>query len=422
MSASDSREATDLLLASIYYDRAPHRSRHGFIYNRPGGHPLIGGMGIELNYDNHALTSAVLYLRRRGAPHLRAVSVSEVRSAITNFLSDNFWVISAEAWGGRASGPFLTFLSEGAKQALASAMAASNLFVEPRELTLFPLTVVRCEQSFICDEFFLIPPTALTPELMGARARPEAIAQASFPPFLDSDMRPHPVVSWLGVWAPSFETAKRMRATILGAIALLPHHLERYLFTGRTIVAGRCTMHGDRYTISVGEPHTPALSEDVVLNANDQPWLDILSSKLTASPKAAKRRMRALEYQYRSWNPDPVRRFPSLFGALDAIYGDASQATQAVVDAVGPIMGPEYDIKRLKLLLSLRASVIHGGAPNVYESSSYHRYYEAYYTDAVRDLELIVARCLQIDVFGGALIERPHTHSDLIYRQTGRQV
>lgn len=392
------------------------------MYSRPGQHVMIGGMGIELNYHDRAMTETVLYLRRHGAPYLRALSVSEVRSALTKFVSENFWTISSEAWGGQNTGSFATFLSEPAKQAMAQAMASSRLFVEPRELTLFPLTVVRCEQAYTFDNFFLVPPSALTPALMGSSARQEAIAQFTFPPFVESGLRRQPVASWLGIWAPNFETAKRMRATILGAVALLPHHGERYLFTGREVTTGRCTLHGGQFTVSMGDPHTPALSEDIVIDANDQPWLEILSDKLGGLRKTDKRQMRSLEYHYRSWIPDPSRRFLGLFGALDAIYGDASQATQAIVDAVGPVMGPEYDLKRLKLLLSLRASVIHGGAPNVYESSSYHRYYEAYYTDATRDLELIVARCLQMEVFDGALVERTHTHADLLFQHTGRQI
>jgi len=117
-----------------------------------------------------------------------------------------------------------------------------------------------------------------------------------------------------------------------------------------------------------------------------------------------------------------VKRFPTLFAAIDAIFGDASQATQAVRDAVGPVMGDEYTSERIRLILKLRASVIHGGAPNVYESSKYEEYYRTYETDPVRDFELIVARCLQQVVFPGAMTERPHNHAELIRQHTGRAV
>lgn len=85
-------------------------------------------------------------------------------------------------------------------------------------------------------------------------------------------------------------------------------------------------------------------------------------------------------------------------------------------------MGEAYDYGRLKLLLGLRASVIHGGAPNVYESRNYHLYYERYEEGAIRDLELIVARCLQAVVFGSTMTERPHTYAALIKEHTGREI
>jgi hypothetical protein len=69
--------------------------------------------------------------------------------------------------------------------------------------------------------------------------------------------------------------------------------------------------------------------------------------------------------------------------------------------------------------LSLRASVIHGGAPDVYDSDSYHRYYENYGDDPIRDLELIAARSLRSVIFAGALVEHPDPYADLIrdYRE-----
>lgn len=73
-------------------------------------------------------------------------------------------------------------------------------------------------------------------------------------------------------------------------------------------------------------------------------------------------------------------------------------------------------------MLGMRASVIHGGAPNVYESSKYEDYYKTYLKDATRDLELIVARCLQNVIFPSVMSERPHTHAEIIRRETGKVV
>ncbi len=139
------------------------------------------------------------------------------------------------------------------------------------------------------------------------------------------------------------------------------------------------------------------------------PWL-VLSPPCTR--KDHRRKMRALECQYRAWSPEPAKRFPSLVGAIDAVFGgDGAKATQAVIDALCPLMGAGYDETRIRMLRGLRGSVIHGGAPNVYESSSYRRYYEAYHVDAVRDLEVIVAKCLQAEIFGAGFPERPYTYA-----------
>lgn len=163
----------------------------------------------------------------------------------------------------------------------------------------------------------------------------------------------------------------------------------------------------------------PPLAQDIVIGSEDHEWMSILAAKFSDPATKIRKQINALEYYYRAWPLGEVERFPILFMALDAIFGDASQATQAVVDAVGPVMGQAYDSGRLKKLLSLRASVIHGGAPDVYDSSKYFAYYEKYVQDPIYDLELITARCLQSAVFGGTLVSRPHTYADLIKATSG---
>jgi hypothetical protein len=398
------------------------------MYSRPGKHALMGGAGFEVNYDNRGLLLAALFMRRNAAPHLRSLSISDVEKALTSFISDNFWIIGEEAWnscflgpGEASDAPYASFVSETTKTHLAEALFTSDLFTEPSHLFVFPLVVVRVDQEFECPTFLLLKPEGLRPDRLPPGYIAADLQVESFPPFKRWDGIRYSPASWLGVRAGTSEVAKRNRAAILGAVALLPHRLERYLFTGRKLFGGLCTFSGS-LSMTSSEPHTPALSEDVVIGSEDHAWLSILAKKIESPVKIDKRQMRALEYFYRAWVPDPTRRFPTLFGALDAIYGDAGRATQSVIDAVGPVMGTAYDYQRLKLLLGLRASVIHGGAPNVYESSDYHHYYERYEEDAIRDLEVIVARCLQAVIFGSAMQERPHTYAALIRQHTGRDV
>jgi len=137
-------------------------------------------------------------------------------------------------------------------------------------------------------------------------------------------------------------------------------------------------------TTSFGNPHVPPLMHDVVLNQDDSVWLTRLYAKLVSPANDDRRHCRAIEYFYRAWPLDDPDRFLWLFMALDSIFGDSSAATQAVVDALDKHGASGFPYERLKLLLSLRASVIHGGAPDVCDSEKYHRYYETYGEDPIR--------------------------------------
>lgn len=428
MTTSNPRQAIDRLLAAMFCQRHPDRHQHSFMYKDPGKPRFLAGAGFEVNYDMRGLLHVALFVRRNAAPHLRSLSVGDVQKALTDFISNNFWIIGDEAWdgcllgvAGKSDEAFSAFVSEGTKDRLAEAIHASDLFVEPRQLFAFPLVVVSVAQNFDCPAFFFVDPAGLTLERLPSGYAAADLRSESFPPFARRSGDDQSPSSWLGVWGPTKEAARRNRAAILGALALLPHRHERYLFTMRKVFGGFCVFDGSLTMVS-SEPHTPALSENVLIGSDDHAWLAVLAQKIVSPLKTDRRFIRALEYFYRAWVPDPTRRFPTLFGALDAIYGDAAKATQSVIEAVGPVMGAAYDYQRLKLLLGLRASVIHGGAPNVYESGDYHRYYDKYEEDATRDLELIVARCLRTVIFGSAMQERPHTYAELFKRETGRDI
>jgi hypothetical protein len=409
-----------LLLASMFQGRHPDRLRSSFMFGRPGEPIALARLGTEVNYDSKVLLEAALYVRRHGSPHLRSLSMGEAKRRLKHFITEHYFLLAEEAFGVRFTCSYDDHLSPGTKDRLAEAAAASELFVEPREIVLFPLVPIHAEGAFDSTRFFICSPADLAAQLARHQVTANLVPD-SFPPVQRWEGIRHSPASWLGVDAPTLDAAKQIRAAVLGAVALLPHPSERYMFSGRQMFGG-FTSFDDRCSISFGDPHTPALMENIVLGASDHPWLAMLAEKLASVAKEHRRQMRALEYYYRAWAPDPVKRFPTLFAAVDAIFGDASQATQAVVDAVGPVMGPEYTSERVRLILGLRASVIHGGAPNVYESSKYEDYYRTYETDPVRDLELIVARCLQQVVFPGVMSERPHTHADLIFQHTGRVV
>jgi hypothetical protein len=270
---------------------------------------------------------------------------------------------------------------------------------------------VEVETGFSSSAFFLANPENLAAEIPPRLQR--HLLPAQFPPFKDMKMKLEATTSWLGVRSPNKHVANKMRSVVLGALALTPNYRERHMFSMRHTFGGVCTVRDD-VSVSFGTEHTPALMHNVVVTTNDHAWLSVVDEMLQSNERSLKRQRHALEYFYRSWRLKDSERFPILCMALDAIFGEANQATQAVIDGVRSTVGTHVDDERLRLLMKLRASVVHGGAPDVYDSSNYGRYYDRYDADPIRDLELVVALCLRRRIFGEVMVEHDDPNAALI--------
>lgn len=70
--------------------------------------------------------------------------------------------------------------------------------------------------------------------------------------------------------------------------------------------------------------------------------------------------------------------------------------------------------------MRVRGAVVHGAAPDVYDSDHYEQYYAEYETDPIRDLELIVAKCLRNNIFGGTLPYHANPNAKIIAEQQAK--
>jgi hypothetical protein len=66
--------------------------------------------------------------------------------------------------------------------------------------------------------------------------------------------------------------------------------------------------------------------------------------------------------------------------------------------------------------MRLRSSVIHGGAPDVYDSSKYAKYYRDYGDDPIADMSALVAECLRRKIFGEQFKEQADPYAEVIAR------
>jgi hypothetical protein len=290
-------------------------------------------------------------------------------------------------------------------------MESSSLFHPADRLHLYPLIPVEIADPFDHERFFLCAPAGLTSDRLGTSELAAVLAPDQFPPFTDSRLRvDRGLASWLGIRSPDRRAASKIKAAILGALALIPYH--RHMFSGRQMFGGICVID-DGYSVSWGQPHTPAMMDNIRLTQADHAWLARVGDLLTNTDKESRQYVRALEYFYRAWPKSELERFPLMFMTLDAVFGDRNNATQAVIDGIRAVLGNHIDEKRVRSLMEMRASVIHGGSPDIYDSSKYPRYYRQYETDPVRDLEDLVVACLRERVFRGQLTQHADPHLDI---------
>lgn len=337
---------------------------------------------------------------------------------LVSFMGDQMDLFRFDWWRLPENVPLADHINAEGTAELAEAIASSPIFAPPELLFLYPIKIANVVAPFRSRPFFLLPPAKLPPELARWYEADEIKPDRHPPTPMHAEMPLAEISCWLGVRSPAGEMALRTRNAILGACALLPHPLQRYQFSLATVPTGHMSFD-TRATYHGGEASTPALGEKLQIGATDHAWLTVLAEKLESDVESDRKALLALQYFYRAWVRDPATRVAPLCGALDALFGDRDAATQALVDAVGARLGPSFDATRARRLAKLRAGVIHGGAPNIYEASAYQRYYVDYRRDPIRDLELATARCLQQVIFGDALSERPHTYADLIKQHTG---
>lgn len=381
------------------------------MFGPPSARHWEKNLGAEIHFNKAALMIAAIEYRQVGPEYLRGLPISEVESKITDFIMENYYILAGETWPCRLASDFHSNVSEKVKTDFAAALRSSNLFRPVSNTFLFPLVPLKVEEAFQGSAFFLVPPSQLSAALPDL-SNSAQLTPSVFPPFEEAQGKKFPLGSWLGVISPDKRDAKKRRSAILGALSLLPYN--RHMFSGRNNDGGVCELKNGGFSYSFGKPHVPALMNDLIISENDHVCLKKLDLLFTTSNVPARRYIRALEYVYRTWEAAAPDRFPLLCMTLDSIFGEASQATQSVLDGVRGLLGTHIDEDRLRKLMKLRASVIHGGSSEIYDSKKYPKYWKDYEEDPIVDLESIVFACLRTKIFENTLQVHPDPNAHYI--------
>ena len=354
-------------------------------------------------------------MRKHGPKYMKALAIKDITSKLQDFVTENFGYISNSVFFGPRDDRTLNLVvSEKEKNDLTQALSSSSIFNPQDELTVFPLVTIRSEKAIKTSTFFFSSPEDVDPFFLGKEKYRAGINPKVFPPDARFEGSIHPPASWLGVYSPDYRYSFKIRSAVLGAVALAPLHQYRYMFSGRKVFGGRCTITSTGIECSFGQAHTPACMEDIVLTDKDTAWLELLSDKIQYGEEDATREINALEYFYRAWPQPPNERFPILCMSIDALLGRPKRVTQSIVDGVRDTLGEHISEPQLKSILKLRAQIIHGVSPDIYDSDKYPEYYQKYGSDPVHDMELIVGECLRRKIFKNKFVEQPDPHAEII--------
>lgn len=367
----------------------------------------------KLHYDELKLLDAVLFVRKNGPLYFRQTPPDKIRSLLMEFVVEHYSLLADEAYLRDFKHSYAEHISIHARNNLVSALTASEIFSPTISLTLFPLDVLVVDKPFDSDKFFISSCEDISAGKVEFRFSLCDVDPRSFPSIRDSMLNKTKPKSWLGIWSPSIDAAIRIKNAVLGALALTLNCRNRFTFTGRKMSQGNYTI-GNRVSYVHSPPATPPIGNDIHLDCEDIDWLTLLASKLNNRSKTTRREIRALEYFYGAWFLDESDRYPVLYMSLDSVFGDANHATQAVIDGVRELIGTHVPEARIRALSTLRAAVIHGGAPQVFDSSVYAKYYHEYRDDPVRDLGILAAECLKRRIFGSRMKEKADPNKEII--------
>ncbi len=330
-------------------------------------------------------------MKSSGPEYLHAHSFNDIKSKLRSFFYENYRFVHLEIDKAPLDGRAFAFhVSPKSKEKLAKALEESKLFLPRALLALFPITPINIEKDFDSSSFYV----ASEPLVLDGK-----------PPEVRKWLRQKADIGgWLGVRAPSVEAAKKIKRVILGGFALGPIWRERYSFTLRNVAENYLTYEEGtwRATRSWSLPHTPPLGNALIISVKDHVWLKELAKVVESSAKADRRKCKALEYFYRAWFLDDGTRATFLFMAVDALFGQGhGRSEEKVREGIERSLGSKLNEARFKKFWLIRNQMLHGGAPDVFASSSYKNYCKNFGVDPADELEILAAKCLRAEVFNG---------------------
>lgn len=406
--------ATKILKATFRTDGKGRASKHSFMYGKKGAPSLQFISGTTVYYDEDTMLEAAFSAKEFGHKYLKQIPISAIISICKKSISDNYSIWADETFMKEFDSSYYDFVSEKALLLFSKAVADSEIFNPEQKFFTFPIQTIRAENEYIGKNFSLLKPNSLSDVKKPFELKSFNVNGQRFPPLNETNNHYYPLKTWLCTTSPHLREAQKNKAAILAVLSIKYDNFLRYQFNLSRHVGGYCSFGSNQMSFSIGAPHTPSVSEDLILKEMDIPVLETLDSLLDSPEQEASRKVKALEYFYRAWFLDESERYPFLFMCLESLYGDSMNATQSIIDGVKNVLNIDISESRIRLLIQLRGSVIHGRSPEIYDSRKYAKYYKRYRICPSKDLALLVAACLNSTLFDNRIAKQNSKHRDML--------
>lgn len=385
-----------------------------FMFGRIGAPAYDKRFGTELHFDPNLLLDAAFYARENGAKYLRRVPISKIESLLTSFITENYYCLTEGEIFHDFENSYEEYLSDRSKEAFCALLYKSSIFNEVVSLYTFPIQTVDVLSDYYSESFSIVKPDSLLNVKTTVDLSIFDIKPSLYPPSERSTNRHYPFKSWLCVNAASIYEANKMKAAILSCLSLKYKDSIRRQFNQVDHMGGHCCFSDDEMSFQFGVAHTPSVLQSLKLNGADHECLNILSGLFLSRTDTDFRKLRALEYFYRSWFLEESERFPFLFMSLESMFGDGRNANQSVLNGLFSLFGDTLDLQRVRLMAELRGSIVHGGAPEIYDSRKYAKYYKKFSVCPSKDLDLLVAESIRVFVFFEKLCRQQDENHEVI--------
>ncbi|WP_349363830.1 MAG: hypothetical protein ABL307_00070 [Roseitalea porphyridii] len=378
-------ELADQILRSYYFEPGPTRA------NRNSDRILPGFRGAPMQFDFPifvdlpSIIVAGVMLRKMMPNEFGSIPLEKATDFILSSVNTNIASFFEQRPPVEITDNYLNAIEK-------SERAKFHLFFQntlttglPKQTFAFPLSRISVVSNYTGINFYIL----------GGDDIEGTNPQSSLERFKAN----RSINGWIGCTSTFPENAQKIKRIVLGAMSLRLPYIERTRKTLSEPANGFVTHNPLGWSSS--REHMPPIGYDISITEDDRWWLEKIDRLTQAAGKPSRHLRKALEYFYLGWFLEANERVAFNFMTLYAVF---DQGTHKMAEELKRVISTDlehaFDDVRLKDILNLRNQFLHGGSPDIYDSSLYDCYIRIYKCDPIVDIEYLTASCLRRLVFG----------------------